>query len=122
MARDAKEKLVELLAALGVERREEVVLDLLHDLAQAAELRLPVGGQRDGVAAAVVRVAAALDQVPVLEAVEEADELAPVELQGVRDRRLRRGGALGQEGQHAVVVEAGARRLELLDGVPLDLE
>jgi hypothetical protein len=60
-----------------------VVLDLLHDLAQAAELALAVGGEGDRVAAAVVRVAAALDQAALLEVVEEADELAAVELQGV---------------------------------------
>src|SRR5207249_1609553 len=86
VTRDAEEQLVEHLPALGVERREEVVLDLLHDRAQAAELRLAGWCQRDGVAAAIVGIPAALDQAPLFEAVEEADELAAVELQRVGDR------------------------------------
>ena len=110
VAGDAEEEAVEQLAALGVQRGEEVVLDPLHELAQLGELLLPFRGERDRVPAAVVRVAAALEQASLLEAVEQADELAAVELERVGDRRLGLGGSLGQQGEDAVVVEARALR------------
>src|SRR5581483_10191326 len=88
--------------------------DPLDELAEARELALPVGGQADEVAPAVVRIAAALDEAALLERVEEAHELAAVEAQGVRNRRLRLAGALAEEREDAVVVGAEARLLERL--------
>ena len=122
MARDAEEEPVELLALLCVKRREELVFDVLDDRTEPAELALALGGQNDAVAAPVLRVAAPLDQPTLLEAVEQADELAPVELEGVGDRGLCLGRALRQQGEDAVVVEARARGLQLVDRPPLDLE
>ena len=74
---------------LRVERLEESILDALDDRAQPHELSLALSGQADGVPAAVVGVAAPFDEASLLERVEEADELAAVELQPVCDRRLR---------------------------------
>ena len=66
-------------------------------------------------AAPVARVAVALDQSPVLERVEDADHLAAVDVQRVGDRRLCLAVLLGQQRQDAVVVEARAAALDLLD-------
>ena len=69
-----------------------------------------------------LRVAAPLDEALLFQPVEHADELAAVETQGIGDRRLGLAGALGEHGQHAVLVEAEARPLELLDREELDRE
>ena len=66
--------------------------------------RLPVGGEADEVAAAVARVAAALDEALLLELVEQADELAPVVAERVGDRALRLARALVEREQDGVVV------------------
>ena len=57
-------------------------------------MRLPVGRELDDVAAAVVRVAAPLDEALLLELVEQADELAAVVAERVGDRALRLARAL----------------------------
>src|SRR5690348_4664485 len=100
---------MELLAALVIKRREELVLDPLDDRLDARELPLAGGGDHDRVPAPVVRIAAALDQASLLEAVQQPDELPAVEAERVGDRPLRSAGALGCEGQHAEVVRAEAR-------------
>src|SRR5919197_1465594 len=89
MNREAHQQRVEGRTVLGVERREELLLDLLRDPAQPYELALAVGGEADDVAAPVGRVAVPLDQAPLLERVEQADELAAVDAERVCDRRLR---------------------------------
>ena len=61
---------MERLAAPRVERREELVLELLDDPG-AGELPLARGRDADHVAAPVVRVALALDQAALLERVEQ---------------------------------------------------
>ena len=62
-------------------------------------------------AAAVVRVALALDEALLLELVEQADELAAVVAERVGDRALRLARALVEREQHGVVVRAEARLL-----------
>src|SRR5919197_5536966 len=104
MNREAHQQRVEGRTVLGVERREELLLDLLRDPAQPYELALAVGGEADDVAAPVGRVAVPLDQAALLERVEQADELAAVDAERVCDRRLRLAVALAEEGQYAVVV------------------
>jgi hypothetical protein len=47
MQRQREEQLVQFLAARGVQRLEEVVLDPLHDRSQLVELPFAVRGQRD---------------------------------------------------------------------------
>ena len=69
-------------------------------------------------AAAVVRVAPALDQPALLEPVEEPDELAAVDAERVGDRALRLARALVEQREDAVVVRAEAGPLELLDRLP----
>ena len=73
---------------------------------------MPVGGDADHVAPAVLRVALAHDQAALLERVEQRDEPARVERERVGDRRLRLAVALGEDRQDAVVVELEARLLE----------
>src|SRR5205814_4523508 len=101
-------------ACVRVEWSEELVLDPLHRLAQLRELAAAFGRQADHLAAAVVRVAAALDQATLLEPVEQADELAAVDRERVGDRRLRLACALVEERHDAVVVGVEASALELL--------
>ena len=97
VARNRDEKLVEPLALVGVERREELVLDPLDDRTEPRELALPVRCQQDGVAPAVLRVALPLDQAALLETVQQPDELTAVEAERVGDRPLRPALALGDE-------------------------
>ena len=113
---------MECLAALGVERREERVLEPLDQAAKPDELPLAVGRDADQVAAPVLRVALPHDQAPLLERVEQADQPAAVECERVGDRRLRLLGALGEERQHAVVVDLEAGLLELRDRLRLEPE
>src|SRR5262249_12076632 len=72
------QKRIELRPFVVVEHREEVVLELSGDGAELRERPPPLGGEAHGVAAAVVRVAAALDEPAVLELVQEPHELASV--------------------------------------------
>ena len=62
-------------------------------------------------AAAVGRVAAALDEARLLELVEEADELPPVVAERVGDRALRLARALVEDGEDRVVVRVQPRLL-----------
>src|SRR5439155_2909618 len=87
--REAHQQRVEGLAVGRVERREELLLDLLGDPAEPDELPLAVGGEADDVAAPVGGIALPHDQAALLELVEQADELAAVDAERVRDRRLR---------------------------------
>ena len=65
------------------------------------------------VAAAVVGVALALYEASLLEGVEDADELAAVELERVGDRGLCFAGAFAEQGEDAVVEEVVSASLEL---------
>ena len=103
-----------------VERRQELAFDALDDLAEGGELFPPGGSQADDVAAAVAGIATALDQSMFLERVEQPDQLAAVELQGVGDRRLRVAGALLEQREDRVVVRAEPGLLELLERPGLD--
>ena len=68
---------------------------------------------RDDVAPAVIRVAVPLDQTLLLQLVEDADELAPVEVERVGDLRLRIAGSLAEEEEDRVVVRVAAGCHEL---------
>ena len=71
-------------------------------------------------AAPVLRIPAALDQAALLQVVEHADELAPVEAERVRDRGLARARLLTDHREDAVLVHREARGLEFLDRPALD--
>ena len=73
-------------------------------------------------AAAVVGIAAPLDEAALLELVEEPDELAAVVAERVGDRPLRLAGALLEEREHRVLLRAGADGVERLVGPFLDGE
>ena len=72
---------------------------------------VPSGGQADDVPAAVVRVAAALDEPLLLELVEQPDELPAVVAERVGDRALRLARALVEHEQDRVVVRVQPRLL-----------
>jgi EmrB/QacA subfamily drug resistance transporter len=67
------------------------------------------------VAPSILRIAAALDQATLLEAVEDPDELTAIHAKRVRERRLRLHHPLAEERQDAVVVRVEAGLLELVD-------
>ena len=67
-------------------------------------------------------VAAPLDEAVLFESVEHSDELTSVEAEDVGDARLRLRGAFAEQGEHAVLTNRAARRLELLDHPQLDAE
>ena len=92
----------------------------LIDRAEPGELAPAGGGDADHVAAAVLRVALAHDQVALLERVEQRDEPARVERERVGDRRLRLAVALGEDRQDAVVVELEAGLLGSRDRLRLE--
>ena len=106
---------MEALAALGIERRQVLVLELADQLAEPPELPLPGRHDADDVPAAVERVALAHDQVARLELVEQRDEPARIDLQRVGDRRLGLACPLGQDGEDAVVVQLVAGLLDARD-------
>ena len=89
VGREPQEQGVQRGSVAGVERCQELSLDALDDLAEGCELVATRGSQADDVAAAVAGIATTLDQSMLLERVEQPDQLAPVELKGVGDRRLR---------------------------------
>ena len=77
------------LGALGlVERREEIVLQAAGQPSEPRERTLAVGGHVDDVPSPVGGIALSLDETALLELVEQADELAAVIAEGVRDRPL----------------------------------
>src|SRR5919202_676980 len=98
-------------ALVLAERGEEVVLDPARERTQAPERPLPFRSETNGVAAAVVRIAPALDEVPLLELVEQPDELPAVVPERVGDGTLRLARALGEDEQDGVVVGVEARPL-----------
>ena len=65
-------------------------------------------------APAVLRVARALHEAPLLQRIEEADELAAIDAEGIGDRRLGLALALVEERQDAVVVRAEPQIVEFL--------
>ena len=120
VGREPQEQGLQRGSVAGIERCQELSLDALDDLAEGCELLATRRGQADDVAAAVARIAATLDQSMLLERVEQPDKLAPVELKGVGDRRLRVARALVEQRQDGVVVRAEPRLLELLERTGLD--
>ena len=66
-----------------------------------------------------MRISIALDQAALLEGVEDPDELAPVDPERVRDRRLGLPLALVEQGEHAVAVRVEPGVPELLEGPAL---
>src|SRR5436190_17320445 len=88
MARHAQKQAVEGLPALGIERLEHLLVDPLDGLAEGRELPAAARSQADEVAPAVLRVARALHEAPLLQRIEEADELAAIDAEGIGDRRL----------------------------------
>ena len=78
-------------------------------------LRRPTGvGQPDEMPPPIGRVAAPLDQLARLEIVEQADEVAPVVAESVRDHRLRLTRLLAKERENGVVVRRHPGLLERL--------
>ena len=88
-----EQKGMQLLSLLGVERREELVLQALGQCAELRQRALAVGCDPDDLPAPVVGIALALDERLLLELVEQADERAAVVAERVRDLRLRLGSA-----------------------------
>ena len=103
-AREQAQERVQLGALLVVEVGEELRLEPLGERAELRVRALALGRDAHGVAPAVVRVAAALDEPLLLELVEQPDELAPVVAERVGDRALRLGRALVEQGEDGVVV------------------
>src|SRR5204863_558928 len=104
LGRELEQQRVE-LRPLGVAQRlEEVVLQLSGQRAQPAQRALALRRHLDEVAAAVVRVALALDEASLLELVEEADELPSVVSERIRDRPLRLVRAFVQRDQDRMMV------------------
>ena len=124
---ELEEERVQDLALALVERCEELLLELARERAELGQ-RLPPGrGHLDHVAPAVGRIAAALDQPGRLELVEQADQLAAVVAERVRDRALRLARPFVEHGQDRVVVRMEAELLvggerPLLRGHPEPLE
>ena len=87
--REPQQERLQLFALVFGERREELALDLARELAEADEHSSALGSKPHEVAAAIARVAAALDEASLLELVEQTDELATVIAERVRDRTLR---------------------------------
>ena len=73
---------------------QELVLDLLDDGAEATQLALAGRGEADDVAATIGDVASTLDQLLLLQGVEDADQLAAIQLERVGERCLRLCGCL----------------------------
>jgi hypothetical protein len=88
MGRESKEERVQRLALLGVERRQELLLEALDDRTELG-LGFPAGGSElHKMATAVARITAPFDQPPLLELVENAHEVAAVVTERIGDRRL----------------------------------
>src|ERR1700680_4622588 len=75
-------------AIVFVEGREDLFVDASYELAEACKSPPAEGREAHDVAAPGVRVAAAFDQVVLLECVQESDERAAVEVERVGDRSL----------------------------------
>jgi len=99
-------------ALLGVERGEELLLDLLRDCSQLSEGCLPDRCEADEMTATVAGITAALDEVLLLELVEQPDKVASVVTEGVGDRGLGLARPFLQERQHRVVLGIQPRGLE----------
>src|SRR5436190_11840615 len=104
---------------LGLERREELVLQAGGECAELPERALAVGRESDDVPAPVLRIALSLDEPPLLEFVEESDERPPVVAERVCDRRLRLGHSLVEQREDCMVVRAQARPLVFVEGALL---
>src|SRR5690242_304705 len=85
----AGEQVVERLALVLAERRQQLLRPQRHRFPRTRELRLPGAGQVDRVAAAIVRVAPALHEPLGLEVVDHAHEAARVEAQLAAELLLR---------------------------------
>lgn len=108
------------LAALCVERGEQLVSQPFDDRTEPNEDTTALGRQADDVPASIAWVALALHEAALLERVQDPDQLAAVELEGVGDRGLRLPGLFAEEGEHAVVVEAEPGLLDFRDRLGLE--
>ena len=79
---------MQLGALLFAQRLEEIRLELAGKRPQRAERPLPLRRDVDEMPAAILRIALPLDKAPLLELVEQADELATVIAERVGDRAL----------------------------------
>lgn len=78
---DALEQVVEVVALVFAECGQQGILVLTGERAEGGEHPAAVGGEVEGMAAAVVPVAATLDETALIEGVEEGDEAAGHHLQ-----------------------------------------
>ncbi len=106
---------VQLLSLLGVERREELVLQALGQRAELRERALAVRRDPHEVPPSVVRIALALDELLLLELVQQADERATVVAERVCDLRLRLGSAALEQGEDRMVVRTEPEALVLVE-------
>jgi FMN-dependent NADH-azoreductase len=95
----AYEQVVEGGSLFGTERSEQLVFDAAESLLGEAEFALPHRGELDDVAAAVSGVAAARDQPTLFEFVQEADDVARVEMKRLRQALLARRSLLVKQPQ-----------------------
>jgi EmrB/QacA subfamily drug resistance transporter len=120
IARQLVQQDVQRLPALPIERGEKLLLDPLGDRANALKLLLALRRELDDVAPPVLRIAPALDQPTLLESIEHPHELAAVEAQRVGNRSLGLADALGEKGEHRVVVRVESGLLEVGNHPRLD--
>lgn len=83
-----QEQRSQLIALHFAERGEQRVLMLARDVPDLIEHLPPLSGQVQSVRASVSRMVAPLDQAPVLELIEELDELARDDGESARERLL----------------------------------
>lgn len=100
---DALEQVVELAAFLLGESGEQVALMVAGDVAEGGEHFASGGGEVEGVAAAVVLIAPALDQTAAVQRVQKGDETAGNHLQAGGQGLLRNAGAGAEDAQDAGV-------------------
>lgn len=97
------EQIVELAPLVLGERGEQGTLVLAGDLAEGGEHLAAVGGEVEGVAAAIVLIAAALDEAARVQRVEQSDEAAGNHLQTGGQRLLCEAGAGTEDAQDSRV-------------------
>ena len=95
------EQIVERAALVLGERGEQGTLVLPGDLAEGGQHLAAVGGEVEGVAAAVVLIAAALDEAARIQRVEQRNEAAGNHLQAAGQGLLCEAGAGTQNAQDA---------------------
>jgi hypothetical protein len=79
---------MELRPLVAAQRRQEIRFDLTGEGPKCTKLPLSLGSDLHELPAAVLGIAATLDESPLLQLVEEAHELAAVVAESVRDGAL----------------------------------